>query len=124
MQGIEHGRTQFPAPKHPARFLFVASKADEPAYGLRTFTTDAGYEERYDVFVQWVLRTGVFSAFRLSDPGARTDLYDHLHAAKDVETGLAFIARKPEDLAQLRQPAAGPLDDSRRLLLMFDPKVP
>ncbi len=123
-RGVECRRGAFPAPAHPARVLFFATRAEEPAYALRTFTTDAPFDERYDVFIQWVLRTGAFSAFRLSDPGARTELYEHLRRSGRVETGLAFIARRPEDLDQLRELAAGPLRECRRVLLLCSGKIP
>ncbi|MCB1127218.1 MAG: hypothetical protein KDM81_12025, partial [Verrucomicrobiae bacterium] len=116
---VEARRVAFPEPVSPARAVFFASKADEPAYGLRTFTTDAPYEDRFDVFVQWVLRTGAFSAFLLTDEGAHTDLYDHLRSAENVDTALAFIARKPEDLDQLRALAKGRGRSATRWLLLF-----
>lgn len=120
---VEARRAGFPEPVAPARAVFFASLADEPAYGLKTFTTDAPYEDRFDVFVQWVLRTGAFSSFLLTDDDARTDLYDHLRAAENVETALAFIARKPEDLDQLRALAKGRGRTATRWLLMFSSKI-
>jgi hypothetical protein len=120
---VEARRAAFPDPITPARAVFFASEAEEPAYGLRTFTTDAPYEDRFDVFVQWVLRTGAFSAFLLTDEDARTDLYDHLRSAENVDTALAFIARKPEDLEQLRALAKGRGRSATRWLLMFSDKI-
>lgn len=120
---VEARRAAFPEPVTPARAVFFASLADEPAYGLRTFTTDAPYEDRFDVFVQWVLRTGAFSGFLLTDEDARTDLYDHLRGAENVDTALAFIARKPEDLDQLRALAKGRGRTATRWLLLFSGKI-
>lgn len=120
---VEVRRAAFPEPVAPARAVFFASQADEPAYGLRTFTTDAPYEDRFDVFVQWVLRTGAFSGFLLTDEDARTDLYDHLRAAENVDTALAFIVRKPEDLEQLRALAKGRGRGATRWLLMFSNQI-
>ncbi|RME94570.1 MAG: hypothetical protein D6766_05510 [Verrucomicrobia bacterium] len=119
----EDWRAGYPEPVAPGRVLFFATPADEPAYGLRTFTTDAPYEQRFDVFVQWVLRTGAFSAFLLMDEDARTDLYDHLRRAEGIEPAMAFIVRRPEDLDTLRQLAGRRGREVNRWLVMFSRQI-
>lgn len=121
---VEDWRAGYPEPVSPGRILFFATPAEEPAYGLRTFTTEAPYDQRFDVFVQWVLRTGAFSAFLLMDEDARTDLYEHLRQAALVEPALAFIVRRPEDLETLQRLAGRRGGEVARWLLMFSRKIP
>jgi hypothetical protein len=119
----EHARAGFPRPARPARFLFFAADGNDQAYVLRDFTSRAPYDQRYDVFIQWVLRTGAFSAFHVTGPQHRVGLYEHLVQAGKVNLGLALIIRGPEQLGQLATLARGPGVQARRWLLMFSRKL-
>ena len=120
----ETTRGDFPRPARPLRFLFFASTPDEEAYRLRAFTTDTPYEQKFDVFIQWVLRTDVFPGFYLYGPHARNPLYDMLAADEHADAGLALIASRPEHLDQLADLGPGPMAETRRLLLLFAKRLP
>ncbi|MCP5519744.1 MAG: hypothetical protein H7A45_21095 [Verrucomicrobiales bacterium] len=117
--GIEHHRGRFPEPVRPAQALFFAAGSEDPAWGLRTFSSEADYHDRFEVFTQWVLRTGAFSGFHLLDEGASNLLYEHLRRSGQVQTAVAVVVRQPEELGRLRALANGPLKGSSRVLLMF-----
>jgi len=118
-RAVEAMRTRFPEPIHPANMLFFAADASDPGYALRAFTSEAKYNQRYDVFIQWVLRTGAFSAFYVLGPEHRPGLYEHMRAASKVQTGLGLIIRRPDELAQLERVAKTPAGQSPRVLVMF-----
>lgn len=117
--GVEHYRGRFPEPVRPAKALFFAASSEDPAWGLRTFTSEADYRERFDVFTQWVLRTGTLSAFYLEDAGAPNDLYEHLRRSGQAQTGVALMVRQPADLERLKTLAQGPAKGSPQVLVMF-----
>lgn len=116
---VEQARADFPEPAHPMRFLFFAAEPKDEALTLRSFVTKTPYEQKYDVFIQWVLRADVFSGFHLY--GGRFDnaLAGMLRDNDKADTGLALIASRPEHLALLDTLAPGPVADAERLLLMF-----
>ncbi len=107
----------FPAPRRPLRGVFFVADATDPSYILRDFTSDAPYDQRYTVFIQWVLRTGAFSGFRLAPPGAGDALYEHLRDDPEAETALALILRDETQLPYLEIIASD--TGSRHALLLF-----
>lgn len=113
----EAAAATFPTPRQALRGVFFIADADDPAYILREFTSDEPYDQRYDVFIQWVLRTGAFSGFRLVPTGAGDELYSHLREQPLAETALALIVRDDRQLAYLDMIAAD--TGSRRVLLLF-----
>jgi hypothetical protein len=115
----EDVRASFPMPVRPLRALFFAADADDPTYVLRAFVSQAPYDQRYDVLVQWALRTGVFSAFCVTKPEAPPGLYEHLQQSPQVEIALGLIVRGPEQLSLLRQLMLGPGAKATRLMLFF-----
>lgn len=115
----EHARSNFPAPVRPARVLCFAADADDPVYALRAFTSQEPYDQRYDVFIQWVLRTGAFTGFYVLGPTHRPGLYENLCHDQKTEVGLALMVRGPKQLDALEELMRGPGAESRRLLLAF-----
>ena len=115
----EQARADFPKPAQPMRFLFFAAEPEDEALTLRSFVTKTPYEQKYDVFIQWVLRADIFSGFHLY--GGRFDnaLVGMLRDNDKVDTGLALIATRPEHLALLDTLTPGPVAEAERLLLMF-----
>lgn len=121
---IEQARASLPLPARPMRFLFFAAEPADEAYRLRAFTTETPFEQRYDVFIQWVLRNDMFSGFYLCGPGNGNDLYESLDGAEQAEAGLAMIVSRPEHLDLLAKLASGPMGSTERLLLMIDSQLP
>jgi len=118
-RAIEQARTMFPHPVRPARFVFFAADAEDPTYVLRDQMSEEPYDRRYDVFIQWVLRTGAFSAFRVTGEDAREGLFEGLAAAEHADRALALIVRDADDLAELGSVARSADDGGTRLLLLF-----
>jgi len=121
----EDGNADFPEPANAARAVFFAADAEDLAYNLRAFTGgDTPYDERYDVLIQWVLRTGAFSGFYVTGmPTYRPELYEHLLASEEVDTSLALILRGTNQLELLRELTAGPMTASPRVMLMFSQEL-
>ena len=92
---FEQAQAAFSPPVRPARFLFFATEPEDEAHRLRAFTTETPFDQRHDVFIQWVLRNHMFSGFYLHGPNYRNDLYHMLDASEKVETGLALIVSRP-----------------------------
>jgi hypothetical protein len=119
----EHVRADFPAPLRPTQALFFASEPDDPVYVLRAFTSQASYDQRYEVFIQWILRTGAFSGFYVTGPGYRNELYAHLCQDPKAKIGLALIVRGPQQLGLLKELMKGPGAKTQRLLLAFSKQL-
>jgi hypothetical protein len=115
----EEARTDFPSPVRPARALFFIADGDDPVYVLRAFTSQEPYDQRYDILVQWVLRTGAFSGFYVSNPRHGADLLEHLQHAPQVETGLALLVRAPPQLPLMQQLTNAPGAATKRVMLAF-----
>lgn len=115
----EARRASFPEPRGESDWLVFAAHEDDPAHHLREFLTEEPYDERYEVFVQWVLRTGAFSGFELLGPDQSNGLYKHLRGSESSHTHQALILRKPDDLPLLAELA----DGTDPLLLMFDSSI-
>ncbi|NNM28990.1 MAG: hypothetical protein HKO57_05675, partial [Akkermansiaceae bacterium] len=114
----ERARSSFPEPVQPMRALHFAARIDTPGYRLRDFTTEESYDRRYDIFIQWVLRTGVFSGFYLLDPGRENAYYDHLREAGEAVAGLAVIVRREDELEFIGAVAKELEEADRHLLIM------
>lgn len=121
---LERARTEFPKPVKPSEWVFFAAEAEDPGHHLRAFITEEPYDQRDEVFIQWVLRTGAFSGFHLLDAGARNGLSRHLRACGKAATANALIVRKPADLSQVGMLAAQTPDANDPLLLLFASTVP
>jgi hypothetical protein len=119
----EARQADFPAPRQPAEWIFFAAHSDDPGHHLKDFIPgepyDKSYDLRYEVFIQWVLRTGAFSGFELLGPDHVEGLHEHLRKSTDQRTALALIVRRPEDLPQLDELAAGPAGNGEPMLLLF-----
>ncbi len=120
---IENSSATFPNPIRPLQALFFAADATDESYVLRAFTSQAPYDQRYDVFIQWVLRTGVFSGFYVTGSGHYPGLYEHLSQQPQSKTGLALIVRGTEQLELLRKLMGGPEAECPRWLIMFSQKL-
>lgn len=124
----EARQATFPEPQQPADWIFFAAHSDDPGHHLRDFIPgepyDKSYDLRYEVFIQWVLRTGAFSGFELLGPDHVEGLHQHLRTSKDQRTALALIVRRPEDLDQLDELAAGAAANSEPMLLLFASSIP
>jgi len=116
---VEQARTDFPEPAQPMRFLFFAAEPEDEALTLRSFVTKTPYEQKYDVFIQWVLRANIFTGFHLYGGGFDNALAGMLRDSDKVDTGLALIASRPEHLTLLDTLTPGPVTEAERLLLMF-----
>ena len=116
---VEQSRAGFPEPVRPMRFLFFAADPEDEPLTLRYFVTKAPYEQKYDVFIQWVLRTDTFSGFHLHGRGFDNTLAEMLRDNQNIDAGLALIAARPEHLLLLDELIPGPVKESERLLLMF-----
>lgn len=121
---LEQRRTTFPKAIRPSEWVIFRADAKDPAHHLKDFITEEPYDQRYEVFIQWVLRTGAFSGFHLSGSAAANGLYDHLRASGSAKTSLALIVRKPADLPQLDALGALAPRSKGPLLLMFASSIP
>lgn len=117
----ENARSTYPSPIRPARSLFFLAGADDPTYRLRTAMGEENYRKKWDVFIQWVLRTDTFSGFCITDPNVQPDLYHHLMRASGsgMDAGLAWIIHRPEDLQRLPELTERFLVSTRRSMLLF-----
>ena len=121
---VEQGRAAFPKPIQPSEWVVFRADAKDPGHHLKGFLTEEPYGQRYEVFIQWVLRTGAFSGFHLSGSAEANGLYDHLRASGSAKTSLALIVRKPADLVQLDELGALAPRSKGPLLLMFASSIP
>jgi hypothetical protein len=120
----ERARATFPQPQRPSEWVVFGATAKDKAHHLRDFITEEPYDQRYEVFIQWVLRTGAYSGFQLLDPKANNGLYDHLRTADTAAVARALIVRKPADLEQLDALAKVSARAKDPLLLMFASSIP
>jgi hypothetical protein len=120
----ERARATFPKPIRPSEWVVFGATANDKGHHLRDFITEEPYDQRYEVFIQWVLRTGAYAGFQLLDPNSNNGLYDHLRTADNATTALALIVRKPADLAQLDELGKVPSRGKDPLLLMFASSIP
>ena len=116
---VERRRAEFPRPVRPMRYLFFVADPADDAYTLRQFVTKAPYEKKFDVFIQWVLRNDMYSAFYLHGPAYGNELYRMLNNSDPVDTGLCLIATQPAHLDLLTELGPDILSATDRLLLMF-----
>ena len=121
---VEQRRAVFPKPIQPSEWVIFRADSKDPGHHLKGFITEEPYGQRYEVFIQWVLRTGAFSGFHLSGADEINGLYDHLRASGSAKTSLALIVRKPGDLAQLDELGALAPRPNGPLLLMFASSIP
>ncbi len=115
----EQRRAAFPKPIQPSEWVVFAAHPEDKAHHLRGFITEEPYDQRYEVFIQWVLRTGAFAGFHVLGPEGDNGLYRHLRSSDAAETALALIVRKPDDLTQLDELGRIPARAKDPLLLMF-----
>lgn len=116
---VDQARADFPEPVRPMRFLFFAAEPEDEALTLRSFVTDTPFDQKYDVFIQWVLRTDIFSGFHLHGKRFNNALANRIRENDKVDTGLALIATRPDHLTLLDTLTPGPVKETERLLLMF-----
>lgn len=121
---FEQRTAEFPKPARPSEWLFFAADSKDPGHHLRDFVGAGPYDQRYEVFIQWVLRTGGYPAFWMLDHPGRNGLYDHLRKSGQTRTGIGLIVRKPEDLEQLSALKSIPAGPEDPLLLMFASSIP
>jgi len=120
----EDRRGAFPHPIRPIRLLFFVVDQDDPAFVLREFTSNEPYEKRFDVFVQWVLRTGAFSGFYPVGGKEGSPLYDALSRAKNTSCALGAILRSTNEWNQVRTVLQNPAIPRDHLFLMFSRSLP
>ncbi len=118
-RAAEHSRGAFPEALDAGSWLFFATEKDDPGHNLTGFTAEGPYDQRYEVFIQWVLRTGSFSGFHQFGEKRGNALQDHLRASGKARVARALIVRKPGDLAQLDAFGAIPANREDPALLMF-----
>lgn len=121
---IEQRRAEFPKPLQPSEWVVFAATAKDKGHHLQTFITEEPYDQRYEVFIQWVLRTGAYAGFQLLDKERANGFYEHLRAQDNTTTALALIVRKEGDLSQLDALAAVHTRAKDPLLLMFASTIP
>lgn len=117
-RAAEMRRAQFPAPTQSLDALFFAVEPDDDPYTLRTFVTEAPFDQKYDVFFQWPLRADVFSAFYLHGPNHANELHRSWSESDQARAGMAMILRTPQHLAMLEALGPGPLAQADPLLLL------
>jgi hypothetical protein len=121
---IERRRTVFPTPQQAGDWVVFAARPADPGHNLRDFVSEEPYNERYEVFIQWVMRTGAFTGFHLLGTDNANGLYAHLRTSDRTKVANALIVRKPADLGQLDEFAKIPRRPEDPLLLMFASTVP
>jgi hypothetical protein len=121
---IERRRAVFPTPQQASDWVVFAADPEDPGHHLRDFITEEPYNERYEVFIQWVMRTGAFTGFHLLGKEDANGLYAHLRTSERTKVANALIVRKPGDLGQLDEFAKIPRRKDDPLLLMFASTVP
>jgi len=115
----EQRQAEFPKLIRPSDWVVFGAESKDPGYSMCNFLSTEPYDQRYDVFIQWVLRTGAYPGFQLLDKGSGNGLYAHLRGSDTTQTARAFIVRKADDLKQLKEVAAVPARAKDPLLLMF-----
>jgi hypothetical protein len=120
---FERRRTVFPMPQQPSDWVVFAAHPEDPGHNLRDFVSEEPYNERYEVFIQWVMRTGSFTGFHLLGTESANGLHSHLRTSDRTKVANALIVRKPGDLAQLDEFAKIPRRQEDPLLLMFASSV-
>ena len=120
----EQRQAAFPKPIQPSEWVVFGAHAKDPGHNLVGFVSNEPYDQRYEVFIQWVLRTGAYAGFELLDKNADNGLYKQLRTAESARTALALIVRKPDDLGQLDELGAIASRAKDPLLLMFAKTIP
>jgi hypothetical protein len=121
---LERRRTEFPKPIQPSEWVIFGAYAKDQGHHLRDFMGEGPYNQRYEIFNQWVLRTGAFAGFHVFGDSQANGLYRELAASNTATIARALIVRKPEDLPQLRDLAAIPARANDPLLLLFASTIP
>ena len=119
----ESRSAKFPLPIAPSEWVVFAADSKDKAHHLRGFISEEPYDIRYEVFIQWVLRTGAMSGFHVLDAPKANALYQDLRASGKARVARALIVRNAGDLPQLDQLAAIPADPGDPVLLMFGSTV-
>ena len=120
---VEQRQAAFPEPLQPSEWVVFGAHAKDPGHNLCGFVSNEPYDQRYEVFIQWVMRTGAYPAFCLLDKGSNKGYYEHLRESDTTTTALALIVRKPEDLAQLDELGKVRTRAKDPLLLMFSKTI-
>jgi hypothetical protein len=121
---FERRRAEFPKPIQPSEWVVFAADPKDQAHHLRDFMGEGPYDQRYEVFIQWVLRTGAFACFHILGDDKANGLYRELRETNTATTARALIVRTPDDLKQLRELAEIPARANDPLLLMFSATIP
>jgi hypothetical protein len=121
---IESGRAAFPDPQEACDWVVFAADPKDRGHNLRDFVSEEPYNERYEVFIQWVMRTGSFAGFHLLGTDQADGLHAHLRNSDRTKVANALIVRKPGDLGQLGEFAAIPRRPQDPVLLMFASAIP
>jgi hypothetical protein len=119
----ERLRWDLPAPIHPAQALFFVAEPKDPVYGLREFSSQVPYDQRYEVLTQWVLRTKAFSGFYLTGSDQRNELFEHMQASATTKTAMAIIVNDTNAIERLKTVARGPGAKTKRWCLLFSRKL-
>ncbi|MCX6868666.1 MAG: hypothetical protein NTV46_21180 [Verrucomicrobia bacterium] len=129
---VEQQQAAFPAPVRtaqpgqpvpPVEWVFFGAHAKDPGHNLCGFVSNEPYDQRYEVFIQWVMRTGPYPGFYLLDKWSDNGFYQHLQKSDATTTALALIVRKPDDLAQLDELGGISTRAKDPLLLMFSKTI-
>jgi hypothetical protein len=121
---LERSRAVFPTPQQASEWVVFAAEPKDKAHHLRDFITEEPYNERYEIFIQWVMRTGAFTGYHLLGTEKANGLYEHLRASDRTKVANALIVRKPGDLMQLDEFVKIPRRAQDPLLLMFASTAP
>ena len=116
---VERRRAGFSPPVHPMSCLYFVVDPSNEAYTLRHFTTKTPYDQKFDVFIQWVLRNDLYSGFFLPGPEYGNDLYHTLKSSDRVDMGLCLIVNHPDQLRLLVESGPELFSRTEHLLLMF-----
>jgi hypothetical protein len=92
---------ELPEVRTPARFVHFAVDQADDRFALDTFTGTADFARKYDIFIQWAFRNGMFPAFYLRGAGHSRYLFDHLQESGRASAGMTFILQDEKDLQNL-----------------------
>jgi hypothetical protein len=117
--GLARQSLSLPPQRIPATFLFFAADENDARVGLRKFVAEGKYSEKYEIFVQWVLRNGMFPAFVLLGENHSRALYHHVAASPAATMGVALIIRDREQLRRQKNLDPDLLSRTRRFLFLL-----
>lgn len=113
----------FPAVINKGRLLYIVADPVDESYGLQHFYAKGEYENKYEIFSQWVLRNNMFSAFYLNSKGHKNRLYNSLVSDVNVEMAICFILKNEEDVKKIRKLQHTVFQDNDRFLFIIDDSV-